>query len=138
MQDDEITFNIFKIMNYPMDNEDCFFIDIMDKLIMETFREGDPTLLLEACIIHSDTNTKEDHARRECINYLEAMAKFSKKEDLMKLTHLPSILVPCIQEPPKFELKELPSHLRYAFLGDNSTLPINISSSMIRTGKKNY
>jgi len=46
-----------------MDNEDCFHIYIMDKLTMETFREGYPTLALEAYIIHSNTNTMEDHAR---------------------------------------------------------------------------
>ncbi|XP_070045260.1 uncharacterized protein [Nicotiana tomentosiformis] len=34
---------------------------------------------------------------------------------------------PSIQEPPKLELKLLPSHLRYAFLGPNSTLPVIIS-----------
>jgi len=66
-QDDEVTFNVFEAMKYPMDNEDCSRIDIV-KLTMETFR-GHPTLSLEACIIYSDTNTKEDHAR-ECVNYL--------------------------------------------------------------------
>jgi len=39
-----------------------------------------------------------------------------------------------ILEAPKLELKELPQHLRYAFLGENSTLPVIISSSL--TGDK--
>ena len=38
--DDEVTFNVFKAMKYPIDNEDCFHIDIMEKLTIETFREG--------------------------------------------------------------------------------------------------
>ena len=63
VQDDEVTFNIFEATEYLMDNEDCFHIYIMDKLTMETFREGYPTLALEAYIIHSNTNTMEDHAR---------------------------------------------------------------------------
>ena len=68
VQDDEITFNIFEALKYPMDNEDYFRINIVDKLTMDTFREGHPTLPLEACIIHSDTNIKEGHARGECMN----------------------------------------------------------------------
>jgi len=44
----------------------------------------------------------------------------------MELQHLPSTVVPSIQSPPKLELKELPSHLSYAYLGENSTLPVII------------
>lgn len=34
---------------------------------------------------------------------------------------------PSIQDAPKLELKTLPSHLRYTFLGTNDTLPIILS-----------
>jgi len=37
---------------------------------------------------------------------------------------------PSIISPPQLELKQLPSHLKYAFLGENSTLPVIISSSL--------
>lgn len=35
---------------------------------------------------------------------------------------------PSIEEPSKLELRTLPSPLKYGFLGDNSTLPVIISS----------
>ncbi|XP_070010326.1 uncharacterized protein [Nicotiana sylvestris] len=38
---------------------------------------------------------------------------------------------PSIEEPPNLELKPLPSHLRYAFLGPNSTLLVIISASLL-------
>ena len=95
VSDDKVTFNIFEVMKYLMDNEDCFR-DIVDKLTMKIFREEYPTLPLEACIIHSDANTKGDHAKRECMNYLEATTIFSKKEDFMELKYLPSTLMPSI------------------------------------------
>ncbi|XP_070020897.1 uncharacterized protein [Nicotiana sylvestris] len=38
---------------------------------------------------------------------------------------------PSIEEPPKLELKPLPSHLSYAFLGPDSTLHVIISSSLL-------
>jgi len=133
VQDDAITFNVFEAMKYPMDNEDCFRIDAVDKLTGEIFQEWHPTLPLEACIIHSDTSTTEDHTRRECVEYMEATIGFSKEEEFMELKHLPSTLVPSIQEPPKLELKELPSYLRYAFLRENSTLLVIIFSSLTGT-----
>lgn len=33
-----------------------------------------------------------------------------------------------VDEPPALELKPLPSHLRYAYLGEVSTLPVLISA----------
>ena len=38
--------------------------------------------------------------------------------------------LPSIQQAPTLELKPLPSHLRYAYLGDSSTLPVIISNSL--------
>ena len=39
-------------------------------------------------------------------------------------------LVPSFEQPPKMEQKPLPSHLRYAYLRDTSTLPVIISASL--------
>ena len=38
--------------------------------------------------------------------------------------------VPSVVRPPQLEQKPLPSHLRYAYLGESSTLPVIISASM--------
>ncbi|XP_069143507.1 uncharacterized protein [Solanum lycopersicum] len=37
---------------------------------------------------------------------------------------------PSVEEAPKLELKELPAHLRYAFLGVNDTLPVILSATL--------
>ncbi|KAD4586290.1 hypothetical protein E3N88_23891 [Mikania micrantha] len=39
-------------------------------------------------------------------------------------------LKPSLEEPPELELKELPTHLKYAFLGGNKTLPVIIASDL--------
>ena len=39
--------------------------------------------------------------------------------------------VPSFEQPPKMEQKPLPNHLRYAYLGDASALPVIISASLI-------
>ncbi|XP_023752641.2 uncharacterized protein LOC111901006 [Lactuca sativa] len=40
-------------------------------------------------------------------------------------------LPPSLVQPPKFELKVLPQHLKYAYLGKNETLPVIISTHLI-------
>ena len=50
---------------------------------------------------------------------LEPLDKPEKKE-----------LKPSIEEPPILELKPLPSHLKYVYLGTDSTLPIVISNEL--------
>jgi len=37
---------------------------------------------------------------------------------------------PSIEEAPKLELKTLPSHLRYALLGDDKNLPVILSADL--------
>ena len=38
--------------------------------------------------------------------------------------------VPLVKRPPQLEKKPLPSHLRYAYLGESSTLPVIILASL--------
>ena len=39
--------------------------------------------------------------------------------------------MPSIERPPQLEQKPLPSHLRYAYLRESSTLTVIISASLI-------
>ena len=39
--------------------------------------------------------------------------------------------MPSVERPPQLEQKSLPSHLRYAYLRESSTLPVIISTSLI-------
>ncbi|XP_076933639.1 uncharacterized protein LOC143599611 [Bidens hawaiensis] len=45
---------------------------------------------------------------------------------------------PSLECPPKVELKELPSHLKYAFLEDNETLLIIIASNLEEDQEKAF
>ncbi|XP_060182305.1 uncharacterized protein LOC132611969 [Lycium barbarum] len=63
---------------------------------------------LTAVLINFDAFVMEGYV--ETIHTLEGLAK------------------PSIVEPPKLELKQLPAHLRYEFLGPNKTLSVIISA----------
>ena len=47
-----------------------------------------------------------------------------------KLPPIEDRVLPSEENPPKLELKPLPSHLKYAFLGVEDTFPLIISSSL--------
>ena len=87
---------------------------------------------LKGCIVHYGTTQSTNTSIQEYARYLEASPFYlpSKKPELEELGRNPSIPKPSIEEPPKHELKPLPSHLRYAYLDDNSKLPVIISSAL--------
>lgn len=54
-----------------------------------------------------------------------------KWKNLKKIHHdKMNRLNPSVEEPPDMELKELPLHLKYAFLETNSRLPVIIASDL--------
>ena len=57
------------------------------------------------------------------------MPKYGKHQIEVLGTSILSF-IPSIKEAPKLELKELPTHLRYAYQGENSTRPVIVSSSL--------
>ena len=119
-------------MKYPYEVDLCFQIDTIDKLVAETFKGEGPKLSLETCIAHFESTKSESTELRECAHYLEATPRARQVKGLKFEEHgnSPSRPKAYIQEPPKLELKSLPSHLKYAYLGDVSSLSVIISFSL--------
>jgi len=136
VQDEEVIFNVFEAMKYPSNHDECHYIDIIEKVTIELFENETPSLPLEACLIHSETITENDFEKMECVNYLEATTSLPKygRQQIEELGASTSPAPPSILEASKLKIKELPQHLRYVFLGENSTLPVIISFSL--TGDK--
>ena len=61
----------------------------------------------------------------EQVSYLEANSPIFIKRPFEDLGERPPKPVPSIEKPPNLELKPLPAHLKYAFLGEESTLPLS-------------
>ena len=67
----------------------------------------------------------------------EILAHLEDKDDLVTKTELEKITVrdaerlkPSIEELPTLELKQLPYYLEYAFLEENSELPVIIAAGL--------
>ncbi|KAJ4718833.1 DNA-directed DNA polymerase [Melia azedarach] len=97
----------------------------------ETFKEEHPQEPLEACIVHAQSTNAEDERVVECARYLEATLPFiHRKPKFEELIRTPDSSLPTKQRVLKIELKPLLAHLRYAYLGPNSSFPIIISASL--------
>ncbi|XP_050238371.1 uncharacterized protein LOC126687861 [Mercurialis annua] len=80
-------------------------------------KEGDPNFSeISKVTFHSDSPSDEYSEEDE-----------PKPENLNKSS---GVTPPSSEVPPQVELKPLPSHLRYTFVGENETLPIIISNKL--------
>ncbi|KAM1624799.1 hypothetical protein ACFX2K_022947 [Malus domestica] len=144
-----INFNLSDSMKFPSENHSCFAIDIIDSLAQDHF-ENLKDDALELVIAQGknmkniETATKETHGMHEdsidvppsedIIEMVAALESLPSQTGNFFYPILSSVsankMLPSVVQPPTLELKPLPSHLRYVFLGEDETLPVIISSSL--------
>ncbi|XP_070019382.1 uncharacterized protein [Nicotiana sylvestris] len=132
LNDEEIIFNVQKSMRHPSEFANCSLIDAVDVIVQfddEVLTIEDP---LAACLTNLEGVNCEDLA--EWVLALEGRGFWDRELEFDPL-HLGKRETPpakpSIEEPPKLELKPLPTHLKYEFLGPDSTLPVIISSGLL-------
>ncbi|KAI4330107.1 hypothetical protein MLD38_028414 [Melastoma candidum] len=115
VHDQEVTFNIDKAMKMPNEVDECRYVDILEEVTVET--------ILEAYELPTEDALLDETSEEE----VAFVRQFQRVEPLDRPG---TTIKPSIEEPPKLELKPLPDHLRYSYLGKNNTLPVIISSSL--------
>ena len=123
-------FDILKSLRKPSLGDTCFSVDVIDSLVQETFIKESYKEPLEACLALS-LNEKDENS--EIVEYalrlegdgFRTIKHSVKFEDLGEGKPQPE---PSVKKPPQLELKQLPSHLKYTFLGANDTYPVIISA----------
>ncbi|CAN6542428.1 unnamed protein product [Malus baccata var. baccata] len=67
----------------------------------------------------------------EIVAALESLPQYhGKPSNPISISVSTNKLLPSVTQAPILELKPLPDHLKYVFLGDNETLPVIVSSSL--------
>ncbi|XP_075099043.1 uncharacterized protein LOC142175930 [Nicotiana tabacum] len=129
---EEVICNVQQSMRRPSEYANCSLVEAVDVILQEddmTLSVKDP---LKACLTNLEEMDGEGLA--EWVMALEGRGFWSREPqfeslELEKKATPPA--KPSIEEPPKLELKPLPDHLRYVFLGPDLTLPVIISSSLL-------
>ncbi|KAM1862919.1 hypothetical protein ACFX14_003317 [Malus domestica] len=144
-----VNFNLSDSIKYPSEDHSCFSIDIIDSLAQGYLDDLNDDALekvitrgMELKTEGADSSVTHDihglgHAVPPSEDLIEVVAALESSPKLDgKYTTRESIpistnkLLPSIIQAPILELKPLPSHLKYIFLGENETLPAIISSSL--------
>ena len=126
VQDDEVKFNVFEAVRHPIESDTCFIVEIVEAIVSSQSGLTDP---LEISLVHSESEELGEEAEE----YVKWMVSFqpNRRKYYEPLGKNTQTLVPSFEQPPKMEQNPLPSYLRYAYLGDASTLPVIILTSLI-------
>ena len=129
-----VNLNIFNVIKEIGDDEDVCEVNMIDSVVQNYVGHvsyDDPLkscLLSPSCVEEVTTSELEFlHSIIEHSDVLEANGWAPRFE---KLPPIEDRVLPSEEKPPKLELKPLPSHLKYAFLGVEETFPVIISSSL--------
>ncbi|KAI3669358.1 hypothetical protein L6452_40591 [Arctium lappa] len=133
-----IKFNIYDAMRYPSDVSSLCFVDIIESLSDDVFDLSNQDVL-EVILgrdLHSDILKKlaqeydlnEEYA--ELVSWMEHGKKSRYEVSRIELPLSNTKLLPSVEQAPDLELKPLPDHLKYAYLGENDTLPVIISANL--------
>ena len=125
VQEEEVKFNVFEAVRHLAESDTCFMADIVEAIVSSQSGLTDP---LETSLVENASENLSDEAE-EYVKWMDSFGHNRRKyfESLGEGAKPP---VPTIEQPPKMEQKPLPSHLKYAYLGEESTLPVIISSSL--------
>ena len=89
---------------------------------------------LKSCLVSpscvEEVTTSELELLHSIIEHSEVIEANGWAPRFEKLLPIKDRVLPSEEKPPKLELKPLPSHLKYAFLGVEDTFPVFISSSL--------
>ncbi|XP_070022167.1 uncharacterized protein [Nicotiana sylvestris] len=132
LNDEEVIFNVQQSMRKRSEYANCSLVEAVDVILQEddvTLNAKDP---LETCLANLEEMYGEGLV--EWVMALEGQV-FWKREPQFESLELEKKATPpakpSVEEPPKLEMKPLPAHLRYVFLGPDSTLPVIISSGLL-------
>ena len=126
--------NIFNIAKQPHNaNDGIVDVDLIEALVDHTFLSNLSDDPLQICLTHFGWDFDIDRSVDEVNALLDSAPSIDInkwKSRVEQLAPSEKKLIPSSESPPKLQLKSLPNTLEYAFLGEESNLPIIISSSV--------
>ena len=126
VQEEEEAFSVFNAIKHPHDTDNCFRVDMLEAILSSQLVPLEP---LETSLTHDDPSSCEDETVQEHVKWMDSFG-LNRRKYFESLGASLSRLTPSIEKPPIVEEKQLPSQLRYAYLREESTLPVIISSSL--------
>ncbi|XP_071939272.1 uncharacterized protein [Coffea arabica] len=131
-----INFNIFEAMKYPDETNSVYALSVVEPLVQEIFKLDGVDALAVALAKHLELGATLDVEISDelyhAVGALHLLPPISPRYELTSVfvPETQAKLLSSIVQAPELELKPLPKHLKYAFLGNNETLPVIISAHL--------
>ncbi|XP_058192106.1 uncharacterized protein LOC131309500 [Rhododendron vialii] len=125
--------NMFNVGSQMGDDDDVQGVNCIDSLVQDHVDELLSKDDLEACLTAEEADFLESPEVANLCSLLDEEEVCGAEPWIPTFEKLPLIegkTLPSSVEPPKLDLKPLPDHLKYAYLGDNKTFPVVISSTL--------
>ena len=129
-----VNLNIFNVIKEIGDEEDVCEVNMIDSVVrnyVDNVSYDDP---LMSCLVSpswvEEVTTSESEFLHSIIEHSKVLEANGWAPKFETLPPIKDRVLPSEEKPPKVELKPLPSHLKYAFLGVEETFPVIISSSL--------
>ncbi|XP_049367955.1 uncharacterized protein LOC125832805 [Solanum verrucosum] len=132
VNDDEVTFNICKSMKQPSNIHVVSTEDVIDEAVASVCHLMHKKEPLESVLANYDEFKVLDYG--EIVAALSRLGAYSRnpiKLDIDQKNRESPPAKPSTEEPLNLELKALPSHPKYVFLGANNTLPVIIAADLL-------
>ena len=129
-----VNLNIFNVIKGMGDEDEVCEVNMVDSVVqkyLDNVLHDDP---LTSCLVSpswdEEVTTLESEFLHSIIEHKEVLEVNGWVPKFEPLPPNEDKALPFEERPPKLELKPLPSHLKYAFLGVEETFPVIISSSL--------
>ncbi|KAM2811938.1 hypothetical protein COP1_044518 [Malus domestica] len=132
VQGESVVFKLFKAVKRPFEPEECFRVDVLDGIVHANFASRSSNDELLTCLTNHDATLSMEENVVDIIAALDSAPIHNPKwRHVYESLGVPKQpLFPSSEQAPKLELKLLPSHLKYAHLGVNETLPVIIAADL--------
>ncbi|XP_071939080.1 uncharacterized protein [Coffea arabica] len=125
--EEEVEFDLSKVEKYPSFTDHVYSVDICDELTLEMNQVNLDNDSLELCL--NGIGIQEEQIE-QMTKYLQAQVPYKRKNAYEELGLSKRLPPPSYEQAPQLELKPLPKHLKYAFLGEKETLPVIVNSAL--------
>ena len=129
-----VNLNIFNVIKEIGDDEDVCEVNMIEFVVQNYVYHVSYDDPLKSCLVSSSCGEELTTSK---VGFLYSIIKHSEVMEANgwapRFENLPPIedrVLPSEEKPTKLELKPLPSHLKYGFLGVEETFPVIISSSL--------
>ncbi|KAM0022394.1 putative nucleotidyltransferase, Ribonuclease H [Helianthus debilis subsp. tardiflorus] len=134
--DEVVTFEIDRAMQHPSCGDDVsgpchsvYFLNSFISCVDTCFEYISGADLVGEGVVDEQSEDEIDEVEEECLDESDEVSAEPLGLDAINDESTP------VEIPPPLELKVLPSHLEYAFLGEKSDMPVIISSKLTEEEK---